>query len=508
MTSCPVVSTWTRYRKLQTIGAGSFGQVFLVEGGEGGEEGQHVIKRVQVAELADAELKGAINEVQVLSLLDHPNVVGYRDHFVDTDGYLNIVMEHCSQGDLSKCIDRLRETGSHFSQEEIAFYAFQLMQGMKYIHSIDIIHRDLKPANIFLTRDNTLKIADFGISKLVSTSSVAQSVVGTPYYIAPEICESQPYTNKADIWSAGCVLYELAALEKPFTGTNILAVVRRVTDGVYTPLKKRYTKLSRMVRRMLVIQPEDRATVSEIIEEFYTGIGASLPSPEVDGLGPKDIRDCYANWAVNLDNNNGKPVKGRGKSPRTSKSEGGSPENTLSGKKKSKSGTMNGTGGSKSDRKKSKPKIPIYQVDVPEVEYQLLPSKCMLVEGAQKRPRKRQPRQPTTPPPVTDSRPHERSGKRPHDSFAKMPSLNQDGSSRVEKRCSPPPTVGGIKDRRKSKKNLLPAPPSDTYSDDSFEDDYSNDSFEQYTEDEKMFSLETIPSVCFIFILQVLHYYY
>ena len=150
----PVIpATWTRYSKLQTVGAGSYGQVYLAEGNpeKGGMEGVHVVKRVHVADLPEEEMRGAINEVQILSLLNHFNIISYTDHFVDADGFLNIVMEHCSQGDLSKRIETCKAANSHFKQNEIAFWAFQLAQGMKYIHSIGIIHRDLKPANIFLT---------------------------------------------------------------------------------------------------------------------------------------------------------------------------------------------------------------------------------------------------------------------------------------------------------------------------------------------------------------------
>ncbi|KAJ9442676.1 putative serine/threonine-protein kinase nek3 [Diplonema papillatum] len=302
MSDCPIVASWTRYKKVQTIGAGSYGQVYLVEGVKDkvGQPGTHVVKRVHVTDLTDDELKAAINEVQVLSLLDHCNVVAYRDHFVDGDGFLNIVMEHCSQGDLAKFIDRRKEKGGPFKQSELCFLAFQLLQGLKYIHSIDIIHRDLKPANLFLTKDGTLKIADFGISKLVSATTAATSIVGTPFYFSPEICENKPYTNKADIWGAGCVLYELACFEKPFCGNNILAVVKKITDGHYKPLPRRYTKLARMVNNMLQVDPSKRLSVPGLIEEFYTGVGASLQAPPVDGLTLHAMESIYSDWAANL----------------------------------------------------------------------------------------------------------------------------------------------------------------------------------------------------------------
>eukprot|EP01061_Rhynchopus_euleeides_P021206 TRINITY_DN34562_c0_g1_i1.p1 TRINITY_DN34562_c0_g1~~TRINITY_DN34562_c0_g1_i1.p1 ORF type:complete len:607 (+),score=142.20 TRINITY_DN34562_c0_g1_i1:202-2022(+) len=370
-----VPATWTRYSKLQTIGAGSYGQVYLGEGNvdAGGTPGIYVVKRVQVADLPDDEMRGAINEVQVLSLLDHCNVVGYIDHFVDSDGFLNIVMEHCSQGDLSKQIDKRKQLGSHFKQSELAFWAFQLAQGMKYIHSIGIIHRDLKPANIFLTSDNTLRIADFGISKLVSASSVAQTVIGTPFYIAPEICENQGYTNKADVWSAGCVLYELASLEKPFNGSNILAVVKKVTDGKYQPLHKRYAKLSAMVARMLVVDSEKRASITELIDEFFTGRAPSLPAPSVEGLSPKDIQATYAQWATDLNRKENRETSPKhDASPRRRSAAGGS------SKKKDTAGSgahPESAGGNSRGKQRDR--------QMPDLEIHLLPSqRCLLVDDS------------------------------------------------------------------------------------------------------------------------------
>eukprot|EP01063_Lacrimia_lanifica_P015191 TRINITY_DN22009_c0_g1_i1.p1 TRINITY_DN22009_c0_g1~~TRINITY_DN22009_c0_g1_i1.p1 ORF type:complete len:599 (+),score=192.02 TRINITY_DN22009_c0_g1_i1:186-1982(+) len=291
-----LAKSWAKYEMVEAIGAGSYGQVYLVEGrkAEGGQPGTHVVKRVHVADMADNELRGAINEVQVLSLLDHCNVVAYRDHYVDDEGHLNIVMEYCAQGDLAKLIDARKQAKHPLKQDEIAYWGFQLLQAVKYVHGIGIIHRDVKPANVFLTANSILKLADFGISKLVSATTAAKTVIGTMFYIAPEICESKPYTSQADVWSCGCVLYELAALEKAFHGANMLAVVKKVTDGEYRPLPKRYSTLSKMISRMIRVDPDARATISEVIEAFYLCAGAALPAPPVDGSS--DIQQQYAEW--------------------------------------------------------------------------------------------------------------------------------------------------------------------------------------------------------------------
>ena len=105
---------WKKYNQLNCIGTGAFGQVFLVEGNEanGGPAGRYVIKRVQVSALNQKELKDAVNEVFILRMLDHPNIINYCDHFVDPEGYLNIVMEYCAGGDLNGLIEEQKKGGA------------------------------------------------------------------------------------------------------------------------------------------------------------------------------------------------------------------------------------------------------------------------------------------------------------------------------------------------------------------------------------------------------------
>ena len=88
---------------------------------------------------------------------------------------------------------------------------------LEYVHARKIIHRDIKTGNVFLTGSNTIKVGDFGISKVLeNTTQVAMTVVGTPYYMAPESCQSQPYTSKSDVWALGIIIYELCTLKQPF----------------------------------------------------------------------------------------------------------------------------------------------------------------------------------------------------------------------------------------------------------------------------------------------------
>eukprot|EP00667_Euglena_gracilis_P005140 EG_transcript_5168 len=265
---------WQKYTELSCIGSGAFGSVYLTEGNpsRGGPPGRFVVKKVHVATLNQKELKDAVNEVFILRMLDHPNIINYLDHFVCPEGYLNIVMEYCPGGDLNHLIMEQRKGGpdNYFREDQVLYMSFQLLQALKYVHGIKILHRDLKPGNVLLGSQGRIKVCDFGISKRLAETVHAVTVVGTPFYLAPEICESKPYGSAGDIWAAGCVIYELAALRRAFDASNLLAVVRRITSGEYPPLPHNFSdNFHKMVSRMLTPDPDERPTVEQIIDEFF-----------------------------------------------------------------------------------------------------------------------------------------------------------------------------------------------------------------------------------------------
>lgn len=128
---------------------------------------------------------------------------------------------------------------------------------LEYIHGRKILHRDIKLTNIFLTGNNTVKLGDFGISRVLeSTHDSAQTVVGTPYYMSPEVCESKPYTYKSDVWSLGCVLYELCALEHPFNADNLLGLVYKIVQETPKDIPEIYSQdLQDIVNWLLTKDP-------------------------------------------------------------------------------------------------------------------------------------------------------------------------------------------------------------------------------------------------------------
>ena len=132
-------------------------------------------------------------------------------------------MQYCPGGDLSTLILQLQKKGQLVDQDTIWRLFFQIITALNHCHKRKIIHRDLKPANIFIDQSLTnIKIGDFGLSReLGEHSEYAKTHVGTPYFMSPEQIQIKYYNQKTDIWSLGCILYELATLKKPFRGANI-----------------------------------------------------------------------------------------------------------------------------------------------------------------------------------------------------------------------------------------------------------------------------------------------
>ncbi|OQR85366.1 serine/threonine protein kinase, partial [Thraustotheca clavata] len=194
------------YVEERCIGRGSYGCAYLVHEVQTGAK--YVVKKIPVELMTEKEKQQAFAEVDLLAQLQSPFVVQYKENFIEGT-VLHIVMEYCDGGDLAGCI-KAQDSENYFDMNCVLDWFVQMACAIKYLHRQRILHRDLKTSNIFLTKENIVKLGDFGIARtLNSTMDQAKTVVGTPYYMSPEVCESKPYSYASDIWSLGCVLYEI-----------------------------------------------------------------------------------------------------------------------------------------------------------------------------------------------------------------------------------------------------------------------------------------------------------
>ncbi|ESN99841.1 hypothetical protein HELRODRAFT_157454 [Helobdella robusta] len=191
-----------RYKVEKTLGSGNSGIAFLTRDRKSKRDNIElkVVKKVYIGALKLEETVTAASEANLLRSLYHPNILRYFDSFVDGQFYC-IVTEFCDEGDLDSKIQRYKRERNSFDEGLIIQWVVELLLALQYIHNRNILHRDLKTKNIFLKNNGQLKIGDFGISKVLSgTIDMAETFVGTPYYMSPEVLKHEGYNSKSDIW--------------------------------------------------------------------------------------------------------------------------------------------------------------------------------------------------------------------------------------------------------------------------------------------------------------------
>ncbi|XP_048468792.1 serine/threonine-protein kinase Nek8 isoform X2 [Rhincodon typus] len=268
-----------KYQKMKVVGRGAFGIVHLCL--RKADQKLVILKQIPVEQMTKDERLAAQNECQVLKLLNHPNIIEYYENFLE-DKALMIAMEYAPGGTLA---DYIQKRNSLLDEETILHFFVQILLALHHVHNKLILHRDLKTQNILLDKYQMIvKIGDFGISKILSSKSKAYTVVGTPCYISPELCEGKPYNQKSDIWALGCVLYELASLKRAFEAANLPALVLKIMSGTFAPISDQYSpELRQLILSMLSLDPSKRPQLSEIMAQpicirallnLYTDIGS------------------------------------------------------------------------------------------------------------------------------------------------------------------------------------------------------------------------------------------
>ena len=247
------------FKKEKVLGKGSFGSVYLVRRKQ--DNKIYALKTVIMEKLNKREQENSVNEVRILASVNHPNVIGYKEAFWDDTGSsLNIVMEYADDGDLHSKIEKMKKAGGFFKEPIIWSYAIQMIEGLKALHDKKIMHRDLKSANIFLFKKNNIcKIGDMNVSKAIK-DKVLLTQTGTPYYASPEVWRDESYSYKSDLWSIGCVIYELCEQHPPFMGKNLDELFEDVCKGKPKRINNIYSEeLWKVIMMLLQTDAEKRA---------------------------------------------------------------------------------------------------------------------------------------------------------------------------------------------------------------------------------------------------------
>lgn len=229
--------------------------------------------------MSEEEKKETHREAKILEVLNHPNIIRFKEVYKTKKGQLCIVMDYADGkqkvllhsllgGDLNQLIKKQKEKGGYFSEDAILSWFTQICLAIKHIHDRKILHRDLKSQNVFLTSQGIVKLGDFGIAKVLqSTAEVAQTIVGTPYYLSPEIIENSPYNFKSDIWSLGVLLYEICALKPPFGGASLHILALQIVRGVFQAVPGHFSpNLKNLISSLIQKDPAKRPNINQILK--------------------------------------------------------------------------------------------------------------------------------------------------------------------------------------------------------------------------------------------------
>ena len=275
------------------IGSGAYSKVYQVRQKSTGE--LRACKYISKENFKKESLIQFENECKILEQSDHPNIVKIFEIFITEKSYY-LIMEHCNGGSLSNKIQQRINHEEPFDENIISEIIRQISSAIKYIHDRGICHRDLKPDNICFTNmgsmeNNTAKLIDFGLGKMMSKNEKSDSIVGSPLYVAPEVLNKN-YTKKCDIWSLGVIIFLLVGGYPPFLGNNNAETNMKILKMKYEFKDSGFKNASEEVKDLIrhcLVKEDERYTIEQVLEHKWINKNKILP------FYNKDICDEFEN---------------------------------------------------------------------------------------------------------------------------------------------------------------------------------------------------------------------
>ena len=252
------------FQIISKLGEGAYSTVFKVK--RNIDQKIYALKKVKLLNLSEKEKENSLNEVRILASVKSNFVVSYKEAFFDEkDNTLCIVMEFADRGDLYQKIVQHKKSAKFFEESDVWRIFIQLVKGLKALHDLKILHRDMKSANVFLFSNGSAKLGDLNVSK-VARRGLGYTQTGTPYYASPEVWKDKPYDNKSDVWSLGCVLYEMITLRPPFRAQDMEGLFNKVCKGQYNRIPERFSDdLFQVIQFLLQVNPVSRPSCEQIL---------------------------------------------------------------------------------------------------------------------------------------------------------------------------------------------------------------------------------------------------
>jgi len=233
------------FEKISVMGEGTYGVVKKIK--HVPTNSIYAVKDVKMEREKDGVPSSSLREISILKSMDHPNVVKLYDVVCKSYKKISLVLEFMDS-DLKNVVDKHREKREYMEESELKKIIYQLLLGMSYCHSKGVLHRDLKPNNVLINNQGEVKVADFGLARVFSLplEKYTREVV-TLWYRAPEILLGQRnYFTTVDIWSVGCIMYELAHNKPLFSGDSELSQIMSIFNLFGSPTEDNWPGISKL----------------------------------------------------------------------------------------------------------------------------------------------------------------------------------------------------------------------------------------------------------------------